>query len=121
MNRLLLFAKRLLDCETLKPIEDGTILIENGIIVGVGHKSEFSGLSDHSIVDCGEQTLMPGLNDAHNHLSLDSSLENYLEKMTDTIPALSIRAAKAINEDLRSGVTTIRCIGGQGIHRHRVR
>lgn len=81
MNRLLLLAKRLLDCETSKPIEDGAILIENGTIIGVGHKSEFSGLSDYSVVDCGDQTLMPGLIDAHNHLSLDCAATWPLEWM----------------------------------------
>ncbi|MCB2145274.1 MAG: amidohydrolase family protein [Deltaproteobacteria bacterium] len=57
---------------------------------------------------------MPGLIDAHNHLSLDFSLPNYLERMADPLPALVLRAVNNMQADLLAGVTTSRCLGDKG-------
>ena len=66
------------------------------------------------MLDCCDQTLLPGLIDCHNHLSLDPRLENYLYRMEDPIPALTLRACETMKIDLRSGVTTSRCMGDKG-------
>ena len=65
-------------------------------------------------MDCTGQTLLPGLIDCHNHLSLDPTLDNYLLRMTDSIPELTLRALKTMAVDLHAGVTTSRCMGDKG-------
>jgi imidazolonepropionase-like amidohydrolase len=57
---------------------------------------------------------MPGLIDCHNHLSLDPTLDNYLYRMNDSIPELTLRASTTMAVDLQSGVTTSRCLGDKG-------
>ena len=96
------------------PIERGAILVEGERILRVGKEEEFKGEGNTHVLDCGDQTLLPGLIDCHNHLSLDPRLENYLYRMADPIPALTLRACETMKIDLRSGVTTSRCLGDKG-------
>ena len=96
------------------PIDKGAILIEGQRIIGVGKEKEFREKADVHVLDCSDQTLLPGLIDCHNHLSLDPRLENYLYRMADPIPTLTLRACETMKIDLRSGVTTSRCIGDKG-------
>ncbi len=93
------------------PIEKGVILAEGERILRVGKEKEFKGEADIHVLDCSDQTLLPGLIDCHNHLSLDPTLGNYLYRMADPIPALTLRACESMKIDLRSGVTTSRCLG----------
>jgi len=95
-------------------IDKGVILIEGQRIIGVGKEEEFRERADAYVLDCSDQTLLPGLIDCHNHLSLDPTLENYLYRMNDSIPELTLRATTTMAVDLRSGVTTSRCLGDKG-------
>ena len=96
------------------PVERGAILVEGERIFRVGRQEEFKGETNIHVLDCSDQTLLPGLIDCHNHLSLDPRLDNYLYRMADPIPALTLRACKSMKIDLRSGVTTSRCLGDKG-------
>jgi imidazolonepropionase-like amidohydrolase len=96
------------------PIDKGVILIEGQRIIGVGKEGEVRGKADAHVLDFSDQTLLPGLIDCHNHLSLDPTLENYLYRMNDSIPELTLRATTSMAVDLRSGVTTSRCLGDKG-------
>lgn len=51
-------------------LEDGAILLNNGIIVQVGPFSELGAENDVEVVDHGDATLVPGLINAHCHLEL---------------------------------------------------
>jgi imidazolonepropionase-like amidohydrolase len=96
------------------PIDKGAILIEGQRIIGIGKEEEFRGSTNVDVLDCSNQTLLPGLIDCHNHLSLDPTLENYLYRMNDSIPELTLRATTTMAVDLQSGVTTSRCLGDKG-------
>jgi imidazolonepropionase-like amidohydrolase len=96
------------------PTDKGAILIEGQRIIAVGKEHEFMGKAVVQVLDCSDQTLLPGLIDCHNHLSLDPTLENYLYRMNDSIPELTLRATTTMAVDLRSGVTTSRCLGDKG-------
>jgi imidazolonepropionase-like amidohydrolase len=96
------------------PIERGAILVEGERILRVGREEEFKGEANIHVLDCGDQTLLPGLIDCHNHLSLDPRLENYLYRMADPVSALTLRACETMMIDLQSGVTTSRCLGDKG-------
>ncbi|MFC9767697.1 amidohydrolase family protein [Rhodococcus jostii] len=88
------------------------ILIEDGRIRDI----DFSGAQCPEGIDCvdlGESTVLPGLVDAHAHLSWDphGSPENLA---TDTGAVLLGRARRHADQALRSGVTTIRDLGDRG-------
>ena len=110
-------AKRIIQADLLlgmagkPPIEGGAVLIENDQISAVGKFADFTVDADTEVIDCAGQVLMPGLIDCHNHLSLDTRLENYLLRMKDSIPELTLRAVETMMIDLKAGVTTSRCLG----------
>ena len=114
MGKALIRGRLVIDGTGGPPIERGAVLIEGERIVRVGREDKFKEKAPVQVLDCGGQSLLPGLIDCHNHLSLDPRLENYLHRMADPIPALTLRACETLRLDLRSGVTTSRCLGDKG-------
>ncbi len=89
----------------------GAVLIEKGFIRAVGPASEILTAPHDQVVDWPQATLLPGLIDSHTHLSMDGSLDNYLDHMSDSVAELTLRATSMMRKDLRAGVTTCRCLG----------
>lgn len=104
-------ARALLRGDDLCVQEHASIVVQDGLIREIVPESYWRGSPPGDVIDCSDQILLPGLIDSHNHLSLDSRLDRYLERMTDPVPALTIRAVTTMQEDLLAGVTTIRCLG----------
>jgi imidazolonepropionase-like amidohydrolase len=114
MDRFLVRGKMLIDGVGSPPIERGVIVLEGEQILAVGREEKIKIEGVSRTIDCSDQTLLPGLIDCHNHLSLDPTLDNYLYRMNDSIPELTLRAATTMAVDLQSGVTTSRCLGDKG-------
>ncbi len=92
-------------------ISDAAIGIEGKLIKEIRPCKEIDFSSYDEIIDFSGFTLLPGLIDCHTHHSMDASLENYLDKMNDSIPVLSLRAAAMMKKDLQAGITTCRTLG----------
>jgi imidazolonepropionase-like amidohydrolase len=114
MKMTLVRAAAMIDVAAGHVDQPGAILIQGGRIVATGIEATQRALEADKLIDCTGQTLLPGLIDCHNHLSLDPSLENYLLRMNDSIPELTIRAINTMAVDLNAGVTTSRCMGDKG-------
>jgi imidazolonepropionase-like amidohydrolase len=114
MGQLLVRGRMLIDGLGSPPIERGVLLLEGEKIIAVGREGEVKTVGITQTFDCSDQTLLPGLIDCHNHLSLDPTLDNYLYRMNDSIPELTLRASATMAFDLQSGVTTSRCLGDKG-------
>jgi len=111
MAKQLLRAQKVIDCTGAPPVENGAILIDGERIIAVGKESDIRQGADIEVIDCSGQVLMPGIIDCHNHLSLDTTLENHLFRMADPVPELTLRAVSTLKVDLLAGVTTARCCG----------
>ena len=94
-----------------RPAENAAILIQRGLIRAVGPIGEILTASDAEVLDFQEATLLPGLIDSHTHLAMDASMENYLDRMADDVAQQTLRATAMMLRDLRSGVTSCRCLG----------
>ena len=92
----------------------GNLFIRDNRIYALGAEAMEREQEADSVLELKGQTVLPGLIDCHNHLSLDPTLDNYLHRMTDPIPELTIRAVRTMAVDLDSGVTTSRCLGDKG-------
>ena len=68
-----LTARWLLDVERGVALEDGVVIIKGDRIAALGRKGEVA--SEGEATDLGEATLMPGMIDAHVHLTLGGSAE----------------------------------------------
>ena len=111
MTKRLIRGKMVIDGTGRPPVEQGAVLIDGDSIVSVEKASEITAAPDADIIDCTDQDLIPGLIDCHNHLSLDTTLDNYLYRMKDSVPELTLRAIESMAVDLAAGVTTSRCCG----------
>ena len=87
------------------------VLIKNDRIQAVGQAALAEAPAGAQVLDCPGLTLMPGMIDCHNHLSLDPNQPDYLLRMQDPLPELTLRAVRTMSTDLMSGVTTSRCLG----------
>ncbi len=92
-------------------LPSGAVLIEDDKIVSVGSFADYNSSSFEKIHDFSGSTLLPGLIDSHTHHSLDASQENYLDRMSDSIPDLTLRATAMMKKDIQAGVTTCRTLG----------
>jgi len=110
-GRTIIKGGHLWDGLTNRLLPNGAILIENGRIRAAGAAAEILTAPYDELFDWPEATLMPGLIDSHTHLSMDASLDNYLDHMSDPVAVLTLRATAMMRKDLASGVTLCRCLG----------
>ena len=85
----------------------GTVAVENGIIVAVAENGSGAGVRDMSGL-----TLVPGLIDAHVHMTLDPALRTPDEQLA--VPDEEVRRAMVSRAEamVRAGITTARDLGG---------
>jgi imidazolonepropionase-like amidohydrolase len=98
------------------PQKNGCVVIEGSKIVYAGQEDHraIPGYPEPEILDLNGMTLMPGLIDAHVHLSLHGS-PNYFNEMIMESPTLTaLKAVKKVKRILKSGFTTIRTMGDKG-------
>ncbi len=108
---LLIKGKFLWDATYEKALPNGALLVKDGLIKAVGPADEILSIPHDQLHDFSNATLMPGLIDSHTHLSMDPTLENYLDHMSDPIAELTLRATAMMRKDLYAGITTCRCLG----------
>ena len=114
MGTTLIRGARLIDGTGGPAVEPAVLLAVRGVIEAVGTEAAARAAEASEVWDFGDQTLLPGLIDCHNHLSLDPTLDNYLHRMNAPLPELTIRAVNSMKVDLMAGVTTSRCLGDKG-------
>ena len=112
MSTYILKAKNIIAGQDLELKENAAVQVEDGKITRIYDSvSEIPQDSKTEVVDLGATNAHPGMIDCHNHLALDTRLENHLVKMNDPECEQTIRALKTMKDDLVSGVTTARCLG----------
>ncbi|NUO60539.1 MAG: amidohydrolase family protein [Hamadaea sp.] len=106
---LALRAARLFDGESSALVEQPVVLVDQGRIVAAGTGLEPP--ADAEVVDLGDATLVPGLVDAHIHLTFDASTDpvGRFDRVDDA--ELLAGARVAAERALQAGVTTVRDLG----------
>lgn len=100
----------MIDCTGAEPKENAWVVTEGGLIKEVGMGSAPNS-SSSEIIDCSGHTLLPGLIDAHIHVSLfDNDLGEIGRR---NYPAMYyIKALGVLKDTLDQGFTTVRDAGG---------
>jgi len=112
-GRLWLTGARLFDGTGAALRENAAVLVEDGIIRRVGDAAEPCP-DGARLLDVGQRVLMPGLTDAHTHTS--GTIPEVAKGAEEPLPGLDAHFMQAeLREYLRSGVTTIRVVGSQGL------
>ena len=94
-----------------EPIRDGVLIIDGERIAAVGPASEVAIPPGAEVLDRPDEFLMPGLIDAHSHLTIIPGLGNQSGQKRRPIERQTIRATANLRRTLRSGVTTARIMG----------
>ena len=98
----------IIDCVQPEPIENTSVLIENGIIKSI--QKERENIPDAKIVDLKGAYLLPGLWDCHCHPGgMTPDTDKYASFETD--PERTLRALRNTQSVLHTGVTSIRAVG----------
>lgn len=108
---IVLHAAHLLDIDTGRLVTPGEVLVEGERIVAVG--SRVTHPAGAKIIDLGDNTLLPGLIDAHVHLFLHPGAED-LQTVEESVPQRTILALLAARDDLMAGFTAERDMGTEG-------
>jgi imidazolonepropionase-like amidohydrolase len=108
---IVIHAARMLDIKNGKIVKPGEILVQGDKIVEVGSAVKHPAGSE--VIDLGDQTLMPGLIDAHVHLFLHPGAED-LQTVEESVPQRTIQALFAARDDLMGGFTAERDMGTEG-------
>jgi len=96
-----------------EPVADGVVVMDGPVISFAGPSSDAPDTSDAMVVTAA--AVMPGMWDCHAHLMGATSLD--LTRMPlDSVQLRAIRAAADLRAALDAGITTIREVGGIGVH-----
>jgi imidazolonepropionase-like amidohydrolase len=109
---VVLHAGHVLDVKTGKLLSDQVIVIEDGKIVAVGAIAETKAPADALRIDLPNATVLPGLIDAHTHLTMDPKFG--YEELGVSIPRETLIGAKNARITLQAGFTTVRNVGANG-------
>lgn len=109
--RSVIKAGRIITGTDRPPIERGVVVVDGSLIKAVGREDEVSIPSDVEVIDRGEETLLPGLVDAHSHVSVIPGLGDQIGQLRAPAVESLLRAVANLRADLKSGVTTMRVLG----------
>src|SRR5581483_1918468 len=109
-NRVVLRPGHLLDVRSGKMMENQAIVIEGDKIVSVGAAG--SAPSGATVIDLPNATVLPGLIDAHTHLTMNPKFG--YENLGISVPREALIGAHNARLTLEAGITTVRNVGASG-------
>jgi len=105
-------AGHLLDVKSGKLLADQTLVIEDGRIISSGAAAEAKVPADAVRIELPDATVLPGMIDAHTHLTFDPKFG--FEELGISIPREALTGAKNARLTLLAGFTTVRNVGANG-------
>jgi imidazolonepropionase-like amidohydrolase len=90
------------------PIRDGVVVVRDGRVAAVGPATGTPIPPGATVLDLRERFVMPGLVDAHSHISLVPGNGDQLAQMREPPVPQALRAVANIARDLAAGTTTMR-------------
>jgi imidazolonepropionase-like amidohydrolase len=112
-GRIVIHAAKLLEVKAGKTVADQAIVIEGDKIVSVGPMAQVQRSTSDRLIDLPNATVLPGLTDAHTHLTGDPRNIGY-QSLGISIPRATLTGARNARLTLEAGFTTVRNVGAQG-------
>jgi imidazolonepropionase-like amidohydrolase len=100
-------AGHMLDVKSGKMLADQTVVIEDGKIIGVGSTATIP--ADAVRIELPNATILPGLIDAHTHLTMEPRFG--YDRLAISSPREALIGAKNARITLLAGFTTVRNVG----------
>ena len=109
---VVLHAGHVLDVKTGRLLSDQTVVIVDRKIVSVGASADTKAPADAVRIELPTATILPGLIDAHTHLTMDPRFG--YEELGLSLPRETLIGAKNARLTLQAGFTTVRNVGASG-------
>jgi imidazolonepropionase-like amidohydrolase len=103
-------AGHLLDVKTGKTLANPTIVIQGDKIASVGREVQVP--AGAGVIELPNATVLPGLIDAHTHITFDPNFG--YSRLAISVPRQALTGAKNARVTLEAGFTTIRNVGASG-------
>ena len=103
-------AGHLLDVKTGRTLSNQTIVIQGDKIASVGSDAQIP--AGAQVVDLSNATVLPGLIDAHTHLTMTTNFG--YSALAISIPREALHGARNARVTLEAGFTTVRNVGARG-------
>jgi imidazolonepropionase-like amidohydrolase len=116
-SKLALRAAHLFDSEKGALVDGATVLIDGDRIVAAGLSHEVQIPPDAQMIDLGDATLLPGLIDAHVHITGEAQEDynrTFVERILQFPSEETLRARLYARRTLLAGFTTVRNLGAHG-------
>ena len=108
-QKTVIHAGHMLDVTTGKMLDNVVVTIEGGKIAAVSTGAAPKGAN---VIELPKATLLPGLIDAHTHLTFEPSFG--YQELGVSIPKEALIGAKNARVTLEAGFTTVRNVGARG-------
>src|ERR1700722_20235848 len=105
-------AGHMLDVKTGKMLADQTLVIEDGKIISAGATGEAKIPTDTVRIELPNAIVLPGLIDAHTHLTMEPRFG--YERLATSVPREALTGAQNARLTLMAGFTTARNVGARG-------
>jgi imidazolonepropionase-like amidohydrolase len=107
-------AARVITCAQAGVIEDGVVVHDGARLLRVGQAADMPDeLASASVEHFPESTILPGLVDAHAHLTLAADRRTYEQMVLDPDEMMALVSVANLQRHLATGVTTLRDNGGR--------
>ena len=113
VKRTLVRAGHLLDIKSGKLSDQQTIVVVGDTIQAIEPTASVPAQPGDTVVDLGEETVMPGMIDVHTHLTMNPDFDPYRE-LTSTAAKEAINGVVNARTTLMAGFTTVRNVGASG-------
>jgi imidazolonepropionase-like amidohydrolase len=112
-GRIVIRAARMLDVSSGQLINDAVVVVENDRVAAAG--SRLAVPAGARIIDLGDATILPGLIDAHTHITYHFDERGFFGLTNDRSAAIALARSKDdARRTLEAGYTTIRNLGAGG-------
>ena len=111
-NKTVVHAGKLLDVKTGTMLSDQAIVIEGDKIISVGPMSGLKLTGSEQRIELGNATVLPGMIDAHTHLTFNPQFG--YESLAISIPREALIGARNARVTLDAGFTTVRNVAADG-------
>src|SRR5437870_10308390 len=111
-RRTILRPGKILDVRSGKELANQAVVIEGDKIASIGPAADVKPAADDKLIDLPSATVLPGLIDAHTHLTMNPNFG--YETLAISVPREALIGAHNARLTLEAGFTTVRNVAASG-------
>lgn len=109
-NDLYIQAGKLLDVRSGTILTNQVLIVRNERVIKIAAIADVAPPDDAAVINLTDYTVLPGLIDAHTHLTSSGNVHGY-EGLGLSVPRIAISGVTGASKTLMAGFTTVRNVG----------